>query len=149
MQYTTNLVSQVLSRRREGLERRNDFIQMMIDHEEEVKNETETMQETEEQHGEGHQWKTLKKSMKKPYWDICLICVFLALSDKEILAQALLFLIAGYETTSVLMSFFFYVMATQPQIQEKVYDELQQIVGDVNLTYFQSKQYHIAQYRMN
>ena len=67
MQYTTNLVSQVLSRRREGLERRNDFIQMMIDHEEEVKNETETMQETEEQHGEGHQWKTLKKSMKKPY----------------------------------------------------------------------------------
>ena len=75
--------------------------------------------------------------------------MFLALSDKEILAQALLFLIAGYETTSVLMSFFFYVMATQPQIQEKVYDELQQIVGDVNLTYFQSKQYHIAQYRMN
>ena len=61
--------------------------------------------------------------------------MFLALSDKEILAQALLFLIAGYETTSVLMSFFFYVMATQPQIQEKVYDEIQQTIGDVSQTY--------------
>ncbi|CAF1184514.1 unnamed protein product [Adineta ricciae] len=133
MQYTTNLVSQVLSRRREGLERRNDFIQMMIDHEEEVKNETATTQETEEQHGDGHQWKTLKKT----------------LSDKEILAQALLFLIAGYETTSVLMSFFFYVMATHPQIQEKVYDELRQIVGDDELTYEKLHELHYLDMAIN
>ncbi|CAF1403825.1 unnamed protein product [Adineta ricciae] len=133
MEYTTDLVSQVLSRRREGLERRNDFIQMMIDHEEEVKNETATTQETEEQHGDGHQWKTLKKT----------------LSDKEILAQALLFLIAGYETTSVLMSFFFYVMATQPQIQEKVYDELRQIVGDDELTYEKLHELHYLDMAIN
>jgi cytochrome P450 len=53
------------------------------------------------------------------------------LNDKEILGQALIFMIAGYETTSVLMSFFFYVMATEPVIQEKVYDEIRQELGDV------------------
>ena len=53
------------------------------------------------------------------------------MNDKEILGQALVFMIAGYETTSVLMSFFFYVMATEPIIQEKVYDEIRQELGDV------------------
>ena len=55
----------------------------------------------------------------------------LALNDKEILAQALIFLLAGYETTSVLMSFFFYVMATEPVVQERVYEEIRQEIGDV------------------
>jgi cytochrome P450 len=54
------------------------------------------------------------------------------LNDKEILSQALVFLIAGFETTSVLMSFFFYVMATEPAIQEKVYEEIRQELGDVS-----------------
>ncbi len=41
-------------------------------------------------------------------------------------------MLAGYETTSVLMSFFFYVMATEPIIQEKVYEEIRQEIGDVS-----------------
>ncbi|CAF1077638.1 unnamed protein product [Rotaria sp. Silwood1] len=58
-------------------------------------------------------------------------CLF-ALNDKEILGQALVFLVAGYETTSVLMSFFFYVMATEPVIQEKLYNEIRQELGKTN-----------------
>jgi hypothetical protein len=42
MIYLTQLVNQILSRRREHLERRNDFIQIMVDHEEEVKDEQES-----------------------------------------------------------------------------------------------------------
>ncbi len=56
LDYTTNIVNQVTSRRRQHLERRNDFIQMMVDHEEETKGEEETNQQTDKQ------WKTLKKS---------------------------------------------------------------------------------------
>jgi hypothetical protein len=37
--YLTNLLNQILSRRRQGLDRRNDFIQIMVDREEEVKHE--------------------------------------------------------------------------------------------------------------
>jgi cytochrome P450 len=57
--------------------------------------------------------------------------ILLALNDKEIFSQAFIFLLAGYETTSVLMSFFFYVMATEPSIQEKVYEEIREQIGDV------------------
>ncbi len=41
-------------------------------------------------------------------------------------------MVGGFETTSVLMSFFFYVMATEPVIQEKVYEEIRQEIGDVS-----------------
>ena len=58
--------------------------------------------------------------------------IVVALNDKEIFAQALIFLVAGYETTSALMSFFFYAMATEPDIQEKVYEEIRQELSDVN-----------------
>ncbi|CAF1093630.1 unnamed protein product [Adineta steineri] len=101
MDYLTELLNQILNRRRQHLERRNDFIQIMVDHEEQVKHD-------EQQTG------TLTKT----------------LNDKEILGQALVFLLAGYETTSTLMSFFFYVMVTEPEIQEKVYQEIQQEIGD-------------------
>jgi cytochrome P450 len=59
--------------------------------------------------------------------------LILALNDKEILGQALMFLLAGYETVSILMSFFFYVMATESVIQEKVYEEIRQEIGDVSI----------------
>ncbi len=59
--------------------------------------------------------------------------MILALNDKEILGQALMFLLAGYETVSILMSFFFYVMATESVIQEKVYEEIRQEIGDVSI----------------
>jgi cytochrome P450 len=54
------------------------------------------------------------------------------LNDREIIGQALVFMVAGYETTSVLMSFFFYVMSTEPVIQEKVYKEIRDEIGDVS-----------------
>jgi len=84
----------------------------MVDHEEEVKHEEQTDKP------EGQQWGTLKKT----------------LNDKEIRGQALIFLLAGYETVSTMMSFFFYVMATEPVIQEKVYEEIQQQIGDDEIT---------------
>ena len=55
--YTTDIVNQVLSRRRQHLERRNDFIQTMVDREEEA----EPNQQTDKQ----QQWGTLKKSIIK------------------------------------------------------------------------------------
>ncbi len=56
--YTTNLVNQILNRRRQHLERRNDFIQMMVDCEDDEK-ETEQKMSSDTQ---GQQWGKLKKS---------------------------------------------------------------------------------------
>jgi len=98
----------------------------MVDHEEEVKHE-EQSDKQEQQLG------TLKKSKIILFRKIRNMFIFfiLALNDKEILGQALIFLLAGYETVSILISFFFYVMATEPVIQEKVYEEIRQETGDV------------------
>ncbi len=58
--YTMNIVNQILARRRQHLERRNDFIQIMVDCEEEEKGiEQKGQTKTDKQ---GQQWGTLKKS---------------------------------------------------------------------------------------
>ena len=51
--YTTKMVNDILARRRRHLERRHDFIQMMVDREGEVKNEEKLTQpiETNREHG--------------------------------------------------------------------------------------------------
>ncbi len=74
--------------------------------------------------------------------------MFLGLNDKEIFGQALVFLVAGFETTSVLMSFFFYVMAREPVIQERVYDEIRHELGDVSELNTRDEWYLIVLFRM-
>lgn len=66
MNYLTALINQILSRRRQHLERRNDFIQIMVDHEKEMKYEEQISQQTDKP--EGQQWGTLNKSMNELFF---------------------------------------------------------------------------------
>ncbi|CAO2630220.1 Cytochrome P450 3A13 [Lemmus lemmus] len=54
---------------------------------------------------------------------LCKICI-LALSDLEIVAQSIIFIFAGYETTSSSLSFALYLLATHPDVQKKLQDEI-------------------------
>ncbi|CAF4232767.1 unnamed protein product, partial [Adineta steineri] len=47
MNYLTELMNQILNRRQQHLERRNDFIQIMVDHEEQVKHDEQEQQQIE------------------------------------------------------------------------------------------------------
>ena len=52
-------------------------------------------------------------------------CVLItALSEIEITAQSIIFIFAGYETTSSILSFTVYSLATHPDIQKKLQDEI-------------------------
>lgn len=54
-------------------------------------------------------------------WDVFLLP---ALSDIEIVAQAIIFIFASYETTSSTLSFVLYSLATHPDSQKKLQEEI-------------------------
>ncbi|XP_064171797.1 cytochrome P450 3A27-like isoform X2 [Anguilla rostrata] len=77
---------------------RVDFLQLMVDSQ--ISEEGATS--TEEKSGKG-------------------------LTDHEILSQALIFIFAGYETSSSSLSFIAYLMATRRDIQKKLQDEIDEV----------------------
>ena len=48
----------------------------------------------------------------------------------EVLAQGLLFFLAGYDTTATSIAFLLYNLALNPEIQEKLYEEIVDAAGD-------------------
>lgn len=52
------------------------------------------------------------------------------LSDNEIIAQSMVFLFAGHETTSTVLSFACYHLAVSPEIQEKLQQEIDSVWSD-------------------
>lgn len=53
-----------------------------------------------------------------------------ALSDLEIVAQSVIFIFAGYETTSSALSFIMYLLATHPDVQKKLQGEIDAALPD-------------------
>ncbi|XP_048349428.1 cytochrome P450 3A29-like isoform X5 [Sphaerodactylus townsendi] len=50
--------------------------------------------------------------------------LYKTLTDKEIVAQAMMFIFAGYEPTSSTLSFLSYSLATHPDVQQKLQEEI-------------------------
>lgn len=50
------------------------------------------------------------------------------LSEEEIVANSVLFFLAGYETTGSTLSYCLYELATNPNIQEKLYQEVKSVI---------------------
>ncbi|XP_026729910.1 cytochrome P450 9e2-like [Trichoplusia ni] len=48
-------------------------------------------------------------------------------TDDDLVAQAVLFYVAGYDTTANLIYYFLYEMATNPRVQQKLHEELDEL----------------------
>nr|XP_049464510.1 probable cytochrome P450 9f2 [Anopheles coluzzii] len=60
------------------------------------------------------------------------------LSESEMVAQCLIFFLAGFDTIATLMSFIVYEITLAPEIQQRLYEEIQQVsesMGGGSLTY--------------
>lgn len=55
------------------------------------------------------------------------------LTDAEIIGQSITFMLAGHETTANSMSLTAYNLAMHPDIQDKLYQEIKDIIGDVSI----------------
>ncbi|XP_055312523.1 probable cytochrome P450 9f2 isoform X2 [Sitodiplosis mosellana] len=53
-------------------------------------------------------------------------------NDDEIVAQCFLFFLAGFETSSTLLTFISYELIANPDIQQKLYEEIVQVNGQLN-----------------
>ncbi|EFN69191.1 Probable cytochrome P450 6a13 [Camponotus floridanus] len=102
--YFMRIVKEIIIHREMNNMRRNDIMQALID----LRYKETKMKDAQSQNG------TSESN------DI-------VIDDKLITAQAFIFLLAGFETSSTAMSFAMYELAANPKIQEKLYDEIQTI----------------------
>ncbi|KAK6176164.1 hypothetical protein SNE40_014496 [Patella caerulea] len=57
------------------------------------------------------------------------------MTEDEILANSLFFIMAGFDTTSITLGFALHCLATNPEIQDKAYEEITQKIGKEAPTY--------------
>ena len=72
----------------------------------------------------------------------------LGLTEREIACNSLLFVIAGYDTVASTMSLVMYCLATNPQCQDKVIEEMEHVIGDEVRESHPIDQYFVDEFRL-
>lgn len=57
------------------------------------------------------------------------------MSEREIVAQSMTFLLAGYETTSAVLAFLTHTLAANPDVQVKLCQEIDDVLKGKEVTY--------------
>ncbi|KAH9405750.1 Cytochrome P450 3A4, partial [Tyrophagus putrescentiae] len=119
LEFFGNLTREMLKQRKESKVKRNDFIQLLLDSEVDeqqinsVNYDKLTIDNDQpDQQSIDAKNVSLSSSKKK------------TLSEVEIVAQCILFLIGGYETTSSTLSHALYLLAKNNEFQERLHDEI-------------------------
>ncbi|XP_048762827.2 cytochrome P450 3A24-like isoform X2 [Ostrea edulis] len=109
MDFFKSAVRQAIEMRDEGDQNRKDLLQLMLNaHKDTDKNEVEEKQRYE---GDPQKWKDR------------------SLTEEEVTGNSIFFLIAGFDTTSTTMTTMAYSLATNPEIQERLVNQIDSIIG--------------------
>lgn len=113
-EFFKNVIKETVSYREQNNINRNDFLSLLLM----LKN-----------HGSADEQLTLFSKNEKGSVS--------NLSMNELIAQSFLFFVAGYDTTSTVLTFALYQLARHPEIQEKLREEIHNILSenDGELTY--------------
>ncbi|XP_038067741.1 cytochrome P450 3A29-like isoform X1 [Patiria miniata] len=122
MDFFENIMDQAVELRRSGAERRIDFLQLMLDaHKKSDLTAEDKAQATEEEKLEEEHRKRMNNK---------------SLTMDELKSQGLTFFLGGYETSSTTLGFASYLLATNPEVQDKLVNEIDTLApGRDDLTY--------------
>ncbi|XP_038069689.1 cytochrome P450 3A29-like [Patiria miniata] len=122
MNFFENIMDQAVELRRSGAERRLDFLQLMLDaHKKSDLTAEDKEQATEEEKLEEEHRKHMSKK---------------SLTMDELKSQGLVFFLAGFETSSTTLGFASYLLATNPEVQDKLVNEIDTLApGRDDVTY--------------
>ncbi|GFX24976.1 cytochrome P450 3A11 [Trichonephila clavipes] len=109
-----NVTMSIIKQRRETGRRYNDFLQLLMDSSNDVA-QTENQEEVED---ETDRFGSITFSETSPSTK------YKKLSNVELLAQCVLFFMVGYETTAAVLTFAAHCLATNPEWQEKLIEEV-------------------------
>jgi cytochrome P450 len=111
--YVIAAIKQIIRQRREASSsKRNDVLQMMID----VTSTSTSGSMSDDDSEDVANGKQNGTIVKPDSWK--------SLSEEELVAQCMQIFVAGYETTSTTLSFICDCLATNPEVQEKLYAEV-------------------------
>nr|BAV93952.1 cytochrome P450 3194A1 [Chamberlinius hualienensis] len=112
LSYFENVIHRVVDLRRSQNKRRNDFLQLLLDAQDKEKEE-KTSDELNKSNTNTHQ--TIKDGPLKTHK---------VLNESGLVANSILFLVAGFDTTANAISFTTYELALNPECQQKLHDEI-------------------------
>ncbi|XP_042912209.1 cytochrome P450 3A6 [Parasteatoda tepidariorum] len=120
LDFFKSTTTDIIKERKKTGQTRNDFLQLLIDSADEISKEEKTDESTDDitqNYGEESSNHSVFKNVMAKH-----------LSMDELTAQCLIFFLAGYHTTSVTLSFTSYLLALHQDIQEKLFQEISDIL---------------------
>ncbi|KAG8176915.1 hypothetical protein JTE90_018698 [Oedothorax gibbosus] len=122
MRFFKEATTQIIEERKRTGQTRNDFLQLLLDTAKEVSHEQKWEEEKEDDiaanYGVEDTSKLLKMTTNKN------------LSMDELLAQCVIFFIAGYDTTASTLSFASYLLALNPEKQDLLREEVDRVIKE-------------------
>lgn len=119
IRYIKAVIQKVIEERKAaGSSEFSDLLQLMIDAHHDAEQHSDETKNDHQEADEGSEQLRTDDAWKRP------------LTEDEILANSILFLLAGYETTASTLTWLAYCLATDMEVQEKLIAEIDQTLGD-------------------
>lgn len=112
--FFTNLVKDTIRTRKEKKIVRPDMIHLLLEAQKGHQNKDENM-DVDEGFSTVSESEVTKQNQKKE------------ITDQDIISQALIFFLAGFDTVSTLLTYVAYELAINPEIQKRLKNEIQQL----------------------
>ncbi|XP_054713938.1 cytochrome P450 3A2-like [Uloborus diversus] len=124
MRFFQDVTLQIIEERKRTGKKRNDFLQLLMDTADEVQEQDKQEVEKEdltENYGKDDTQHQIFKSVTKK-----------SLSYDELIANCVVFFLAGYDTTASTLSFASYLLAINPDAQERLIAEIDEVLKASN-----------------